>query len=116
MGAGLAFIPDVLFLWQGSALLLGATAFADWHRQRNRPTPEVQRRLNRNLPVGVWSTVTLEVRNSDTLPLHCDLHDLHPSQFEVLNQPRSLKLVPDQWAEVSYQVRPPTRGSYQMSG
>lgn len=116
LGIVVAFLPAALPLWQGGGLLLGATAFADWHRQRQRPLPEVQRRLNHNLPVGVWSTVTLEVRNSDTLPLSCELHDLHPSPFEVRHQPCSLTLVPGQWAEVSYQVRPATRGPYQMSG
>ena len=116
LGMVVAFLPDALPLWQGGGLLLGATVFADWHRQRQRPLPEVQRRLHRNLPVGVWSTVTLEVRNSDSLPLSCELHDLHPSQFEVRNQPCSLTLPPGQWAEVSYQVRPSTRGPYQISG
>lgn len=116
LGIAVALLPQMLPLWQGSGLLLAATAFADWHRQRQRPLPEVQRRLNRNLPVGVWSTVTLEVRNSDTLPLSCDLHDLHPSQFEVRNQPCSFTLAPGAWAEVNYQVRPATRGPYQMSG
>ncbi|HEY0634062.1 MAG TPA: DUF58 domain-containing protein [Gammaproteobacteria bacterium] len=116
LGITAAFFPDAVELWQGGGLLLGASAFADWQRQRQRPLPVVGRRLNRNLPVGVWSTVTLELRNTDGLPLHCTLHDMHPSQFEVRHQPWNIALAPGQWAELRYQVRPPSRGAFQMAG
>ncbi|HEY0721413.1 MAG TPA: DUF58 domain-containing protein, partial [Gammaproteobacteria bacterium] len=74
LGIIAALLSEVEVLWQGGGLLLGASAFADWQRQRQRPLPQLQRHLNRNLPVGVWSTVALELRNSDALPLSCELH------------------------------------------
>lgn len=116
LGIGAALQPDVVVLWQGGGVLLGAAALADALRQRRRPTPQVTRRLNRNLPVGAWSTVTLEVRNNDTLPLRCEVHDLHPAEFEVRGQPAGLTLVPGQWAELRYQLRPPTRGAFYATG
>lgn len=116
LGIAVAFLPEAVTLWQGAGVLLGAAAFADWQRQRQRPLPQVERRLNRNLPVGIWSTVTLELRNSDTLPLSCTLHDMHPPQFEVRHQPWHLTLAAGQWAELHYQVRPPSRGAFQMAG
>lgn len=116
LGLVAALLPAAVVVWQGGGVLFGAVALADWQRQRRRATPQVARRLNRNLPVGSWSSVTLEVRNSDTLPLRCRLHDLHPPEFEVRGQPAPLHLVPGQWAELRYQLRPPTRGAYRATG
>jgi len=116
LGVVVAFLPSALPLWQGGGLLLAASAFADGYRQRRRPLPELQRRINHNLPVGVWSDVTLELRNVDSELLNCSVHDLHPSPFEVRHQPWSLTLQPGQWTELRYQLRPPTRGAYQMGG
>lgn len=116
LGVSAALAAPALPLWQGGGLLLAAAAFADWQRQRRRPTPVVTRRLRRNLPVGVWSAVTLEVHNRGALPLVCELHDLHPSTFAVRGQPVPLRLRPGQWAELRYQLRPPTRGAFELAG
>jgi uncharacterized protein (DUF58 family) len=116
LGLVVALFPEAVVVWQGGGVLLGAAALADALRQRLRPTPKVERRLNRNLPVGAWSTVTLEVSNGDSLPLTCDVHDLHPAEFEVRGQPASLQLVPGQWVELRYQLRPPTRGAFHATG
>lgn len=110
------FLPATLLLWQGSGLLLAASAFADILRQRKRPLPLLQRHLNRNLPVGTWSEVMLELSNTSDETLSCTVHDLHPSAFEVRGQPSTLRLAPGQWAELRYQLRPNTRGAYQMDG
>ncbi len=116
LGVAAAFLPQLVVVWQGAGVSIGAIALADALRQRRRPTPQVTRRLNRNLPVGAWSTVTLELRNTDALPLVCDVHDLHPVEFEVRGQPAGLTLVPGQWAELRYQLRPPTRGAFHATG
>jgi uncharacterized protein (DUF58 family) len=115
-GLGLAvhFVPDLQVFWKIMGVLFGGAAFSDWMRLRRTPTPEATRRINRNLPVGAWSTVGLEIRNGSDLPLGLRVHDLHPSSFEVRGMPLSLDLVPGQWADVSYQLRPPTRGAYQI--
>lgn len=116
LGLAVAFVEDLLPLWQGLGVLLGAAAFADAMRLRQVATPQVRRQLDRNLPVGVWSTVTLEVRNTNRLPISCTVHDLHPSEFDVRGMPFALTLVPGQWAEVRYQLRPPTRGAFHAAG
>ncbi len=116
LGLAAAFEPALAELWQFAGVLLGAAAFADWMRLRRLPTPAVQRLVNRNLPVGVWSTVTLEVRNVGSVAQSMRLHDLHPPEFAVRGMPLDLALVPGEWAEVRYQLRPPTRGAFYAVG
>lgn len=45
LGIVAAWQHEVVVLWQGGGVLLGAAALADALRQRRRPTPRVQRRL-----------------------------------------------------------------------
>jgi uncharacterized protein (DUF58 family) len=116
LGIAVAWFAPLAIVWQGAGVLLGAVTLADWQRLRSGPTPRTERRLNRNLPVGSWSTVTLEVRNESARTLRCELHDLHPAEFALRGQPCALRLVPGQWAEVRYQLRPPTRGAFGMAG
>lgn len=115
LGVAAALWRDALLMWQAAAVGLGAVAFADWQRLRLLATPRITRLVGRNLPVAVWSTVGLSVRNEGEQPLAFALHDLHPSEFDVRGLPLSASLAPGQDMEIHYQLRPPTRGAFQLS-
>lgn len=116
LGVAGAWWRDGLTLWQVAAVLLGAVAFADWWRLRALPTPQIVRGIARNLPVAVWSTVGLNVRNDGSQPIGFGLHDLHPPEFEVRGMPLSARLEPGQEVDIRYQLKPPTRGAFQLLG
>ncbi len=116
VGMAAAFVPNLTIAWQIMGLGLGGMALADWMFVRRSSTPQVTRRLNRNLPVGAWSTVGLEIRNISGMTMAMQLHDLHPASFEVRGMPADLELLPGQWADLSYQLRPDTRGVFYAVG
>ncbi len=116
LGLAAALLPGLAIVWQAMGVGLGGAALADLLSLRRCPTPQAIRRVNRNLPVGAWSTVGLEIRNVSGLPLSMRLHDLHPASFDVRGMPADLGLQPGQWAELRYQLRPATRGAYQAAG
>ncbi len=116
LGLAAALWRELLALWQLAAVGLGAAAFADLMRLRRLSPPQVTRRLDRNLPVAAWSTVTLNVCNTGRQPVDFVLHDLHPPEFEVCGMPLSAMLLPGQDVEIRYQLKPPTRGAFQVPG
>lgn len=116
LGVVSAFAPGVGVLWQAAGVALAGSALVDWLRQHGRPAPMIRRELSRNLPVGTWSKAIIEVRNASNLPLRCEIHDMHPSGFEVEGQPAQVDLQPKQWVKIRYRLKPPTRGTYEADG
>ncbi len=116
LGVVAAMAPGLVVVWQASGAAIAGVAIADRLRQRRRASPSIERKLSRNLPVGTWSKAVIEMRNTSSLPLRCEVHDLHPGSFEVEGQPATVDLQPNQWAHVRYRLQPPTRGTYQVPG
>jgi uncharacterized protein (DUF58 family) len=116
VGVASAFQSDLIIIWKIMGVGLGAAALADWLFLRRCSIPKVTRKVNRNLPVGAWSTVVLEVHNTGTISLDMQLHDMHPATCDVRGMPSYLKLIPGQWADLSYQLRPSIRGVCSIEG
>lgn len=110
----LALIPVIwppstaLWLALGGALLLFSLQEA---RELLRLTPPTaQRWIEPILPVGVWSEVRLRFENDAGQPLHITLFDHYPQPAEVRQQPATVTIAAGGWSELTYHLRPLSRG------
>ncbi|MES9871814.1 MAG: DUF58 domain-containing protein [Candidatus Sedimenticola sp. 6PFRAG7] len=92
-----------------AALLFGGLLL-DFLVIRSEAAPEVSRELRNTLPVGVWSDVTLVIRNLSTRPRQVLVHDHHPAGFMSEDIPRQIELPAQRAGRLTYRVRPQARG------
>ncbi|MCG8426413.1 MAG: hypothetical protein MI754_03545, partial [Chromatiales bacterium] len=94
--AALLFALSLITLWLpdlalprniAAALLLGAL-LTDLLKVRRETVCEVQRDIRGSIPVGVWSEVTLSLRNTIARTQQLQVHDHHPSDYTVEGLPR----------------------------
>ncbi|HTT36092.1 MAG TPA: DUF58 domain-containing protein [Burkholderiales bacterium] len=71
---------------------------------------EAHRRLPGSAPLNVWTQACLRLSNHDRLALSCQVFDHHPAQAAVEGLPLGLALPAGAWAELSYRLRPVSRG------
>lgn len=116
MGVAAAWWEPAGTLWQAAAVLLAALVVVDLADLRRLPLPLVIRRTRHNLPVGVWSQVSLSVENRAERAIPLRVHDLHPAGFQVRGMPRSLRLSPGGAEDLGYRVRPRQRGDHVFQG
>ncbi len=109
-------VPVVGHLWVMAAGLTLGAAFLDGLFCLRRPPVVLKREIHHNLPVTVWSKVTLQIINNGIHSLSLELHDRCPHEFTVKNQPRSVRLTPGQHASIDYEVFPTKRGRYIFTG
>jgi uncharacterized protein (DUF58 family) len=81
-----------------------------------RPAVGLEREVRHGIPTGVWSEVTLTLKNRGPRPLWLRLHDHHPPWFEVESLPISLQLPGGRRARAGYRVRPVRRGNGWFAG
>lgn len=94
----------------GLALLLDALLL------RRLPSPTATRDGPTTLSLGSWHGFTIRITNPAPRPVHLDLFDNHPSEFGVKDMPRTLTVPDSAWQEVTYTLRPMTRGRFSFSG
>lgn len=94
------------------ALLLLAALDAFWLSRR--PSPELQRQLPGNLPLGRWSEVRLRLQHGYRQPLRVQLFDHLPEQMTAEHQPQWLELRPGQHSSLGYRLRPLRRGHFHI--
>ena len=115
--AGLA-IPlaglQTLQWWWGGALL-GLALLVDAAVLARLPAPALERQLAAVLPLGPWATVTLRLTNTARGPLRGTLHDGHPGDWAVEDQPRELRIAAREVLELRYRCLPPRRGEAQFT-
>ncbi|EXJ17204.1 Cell division protein DivIC (FtsB), stabilizes FtsL against RasP cleavage [Imhoffiella purpurea] len=111
-----AWMPVLAVQWQFVGLALLVSAVADLILVRRLPSPNLERRMGRALPLGVWSSVRLRIENTSDRYLRLRVHDLHPSDFALEGLPRRLRLRPRERAVLEYRLKPHRRGEYPLSG
>ena len=116
IGLAAVWWPPGATLWIGGGIVLGALTLADLLWLLWLPLPRVERRLNHNLPLGVWSKVRLGIENPGDRSQILEVHDLHPSDLDVRGLPQSLRLPARERASAQYRLRPATRGDLLFSG
>ncbi|MEJ2621173.1 MAG: hypothetical protein P8163_13170, partial [Candidatus Thiodiazotropha sp.] len=82
--------PFLGYLWLAGSVVLLLLAMVDLWRVRKMPLPMAQRRLHTTIPVGVWSRVQLQLENRADSRLMVTVHDHHPADFDVRDQPLTL--------------------------
>lgn len=111
-----AFIPPMEAIWIPVAgISLGAVILDAWLVRHYRPVT-LQRVLRKTIPVGVWSSVTLVIKNPGSRTLRLRLHDHHSVQMEAEGLPIELPLPAEREAHVNYRIRPLARGDHDFSG
>ena len=91
LGLGLiaAFVPEAVLVWQFYVLALLAVGLVDlllcWRQQM----PEVERKVETALPLGIWRTVKLVVRNPTASKMKVRVCDFHPQGLEIRGLPFS---------------------------
>jgi uncharacterized protein (DUF58 family) len=88
----------------------------DLWRLRQIPLPVVERLLHTTIPVGVWSKVQLQLENCAPTYLVVTVHDHHPADCDVRDQPLTLELPALRQLTINYQMLPRGRGDKQFAG
>ncbi len=83
---------------------------------RRLPAPDAERDAPVTLSLGGWHRVTLRISNPGSRPVRLDLFDNHPGAFDVQDMPRSLLVPGGAWQEVTYRLRPMSRGRFAFDG
>ncbi|MCG8488038.1 MAG: DUF58 domain-containing protein [Chromatiales bacterium] len=121
---GLLLLPAMLavwyplwgYLWLAGSVLLILLAMVDlWHLRRI-PLPRVERRLHTTIPVGVWTKVQLQLENRADNNLMVTVHDHHPADCDVRDQPLTVDLPAQRQLTIQYQILPRGRGDKQFAG
>lgn len=102
--------------WTAALGIVAGGAAWDAVAVRVGPIPRLTRRAEAVMPLGAWSQVALAVENTARRDLHIVLHDHHPGDFNVELMPGRLAVPVRSRAEVTYRVRPQSRGDHHFTG
>jgi uncharacterized protein (DUF58 family) len=92
-------------------LLLGAGAL-DLLLAWRLPMPELRRRVQGTLALGVWTEVKLRLINPDALPRRVRVFDGTPSEGELRGLPRDVRVPGGGHADFHYRWKPRRRGTW----
>ena len=115
LGVGASVFPELQPQWAVAAGGLAIAAIADLVAALRLAAPEVARLLPGTLALGVPLSIRLRVRNASRASLVAEIYDHHPRSFECHGLPRRVALASRQWAELSYEARPLSRGEARFS-
>ncbi|MEM1216022.1 MAG: DUF58 domain-containing protein [Bacteroidota bacterium] len=108
------FVLPLLFA-VGQALLLGVVVLmvVDTSLLFDRAQRfHIQRKLPKILSLGDQTKVRLRVKNRGRLPLHICIVDELPFQLQIRDFAQDLTLSPEEEQEITYTIRPTSRGAY----
>jgi uncharacterized protein (DUF58 family) len=75
------------------------------------PAPTARRTLPGSAALNVGIDVHLRLSNPGASRVHCKVYDHHPVESVVEGLPRNLRVPARGWAEMSYRLRPTSRGN-----
>jgi uncharacterized protein (DUF58 family) len=102
----------LLSLWWGGLSLLSLTALFDALHLRTLSSPQLQRQLPDNLPLGRWSEVVLLVQHDYPRPLRLQVIDHVPENVDFAHLPQEVLLHRGQQSTCRYRLRPLRRGRF----
>lgn len=102
--------------WLASVCLLVGLSIFDGLTSLKKPAFSLTRIVHTNLPLGTWSTVSLEVSSQESFPLHIRLHDHLDHNMRSRGQPGIFSLSHGRKAIMRYEVHPRKRGHYIFKG
>lgn len=105
--------PELTVWWLLTGGLLCAFVARDAFALRGRPPLAVERILAPILPLGVWRPVRLRFDNLQHQPAVLTVFDHYPSAAaECADLPQRLTVAAGGWTELTYRLRPLTRGEW----
>lgn len=109
-----AFGDANFFIWADMFLCLcfGLILFDVAYLFRFKQPIEAQRKFSRLLSLGDENVVTLQIVNKKSQPMKLDIIDELPTQLQVRDFLLKLKLNANESKELTYNIRPTTRGEY----
>jgi uncharacterized protein (DUF58 family) len=116
LGFVVAVFRDAAMFWLVALGVLAGVAVWDGLAVRFSRPPRVERDLEAVMPVGVWSTVRIEVENFFRHSMRLLLHDYQPADFEVSSMPVSMLVPGRSRMQASYRARGRTRGDHHFHG
>lgn len=102
--------PGLLPTFYGTGVALALLAAVQFWLLRSLDPPEIERQTLNSLPLGEWGRVKLRIVSTSQRSLRLQVYDHHPGEMQVLGQPWSFDLDPEEGVELSYKVRPTRRG------
>jgi len=106
--------PEWLGAWLVGTAILGAVVLADLLLLALMRVPQAKRTLPGSAALNVWMDVPLRLSNPGAVRVHCDLFDHHPAECSQEGMPRALAVPARGWAEMTYRLRPTSRGNLQF--
>lgn len=116
LGLVVSFVRDWAGVWPWVAAVWAGVLLADAAAAWQSVAPTVTRQMNKNLPVNSWSEVQLDVAHQSSTSLNLQVFDHHPVDMEVMGQPHSVSIPPQQTARLHYRIKPKRRGSDHFAG
>ncbi|VAW86801.1 hypothetical protein MNBD_GAMMA17-301 [hydrothermal vent metagenome] len=116
LALAVAFYPELERVLLGAAIVVAVITLLDLISVWGRPQMEIERRLSLNLPLSVWSRVTLKTHNHGHHTYTLTLFDHHPQEAKIKDLPQRFKLSPGQFADIHYQIFPMRRGDAHFKG
>ncbi|MEH6578180.1 MAG: DUF58 domain-containing protein [Amphritea sp.] len=110
------WMPALLVVRDLCAALVLIGVLVDLLMLRREPVAEVQREIRGSIAVGVWSKVSLTVKNPTRRPQRFLVHDHHPANYAVAGLAKELYLPAQRSARFNYRIRPNVRGDGHFSG
>ena len=96
----------------GLLLALLLLSLLDGARLRRQPSPRLQRQLPGSLALGRWGEVRIMLNHDHPTPLRIELFDHVPAGLAFADLPQALALQPGEDSELTYRVRPMSRGHF----
>lgn len=108
--------PDAMGAWLIATGVFGAAVAADLLLLALTRVPQARRTLPGSAALNVGLEVHLRLSNPGATRVHCELFDHHPAQCSVEGLPRPISVPARGWAEMTYRVRPTSRGNLEFGG
>lgn len=103
-------IASLQEIWFYCGIVLALLAVVDTFGKLRATTFKVRRTLPKQLPLGRWAEISLQIAHHDPKPYRIVLADNIPSSGEVLTPYHEADLKPQHTSEISYTFKPNRRG------
>lgn len=111
LGFGSAMVPQGTASWIAAALVALLLVSIDGIAVARTRPPEVERRTPGSLSLANWSEIHLVIRNTASMRhMRLRVYDHHPEVVIARDLPQELVIPGNNFAEISYGVRPTRRG------
>ncbi|MCV6636387.1 DUF58 domain-containing protein [Candidatus Albibeggiatoa sp. nov. NOAA] len=116
MAVVVTFIPFLALAWKLLGFAIFGLALLDGWKLYDIKSIEIQRNVSGSLALGVWSEVTLQLRNPHLQTQKVEIFDDYPPYCEFEALPQTLLVKSQRSVQTHYRIRPEKRGNTQFSG